>query len=1226
MDKRAIQLADLLEIKQLQEMQDSCANITGLTIVLLDPGGYSIIKPSNSRGFYGFLHSNSQYFKLLLGLHRRLCGEHLESGKTARLRCPYSGQMLASVPIFYQGEYLASWLIGHTQVEPTAPDVFHHAAEVTGMQLSELEAIAALSPTDTQLHYNTVITFIEKLTSSMINLAGVGYTMVQNNQNLVEITEQLDSTAQMLTKFTNSADVGMFVTDFFTGEILQANEYFARVVGKTVGEMIGNPCWNAFYPGQDMFCAHCPHHQLLDERGHPGKPIVLERQFSVDQQIWMRYTHQAIYWVDGRLAHMVTFIDITSIIKMQQQLERLAFYDRDLQLPNALKLEQDLQTMSSEEKQNICIICFDIVSFRTINDVYSRNTGDALLKEITNWALDIWETHCGLYRVEGDEFALCVRAQDTAMVMELAQKIEGRFEEPWVFQVDGEMIHIFCNISIGVINLKDRLSDNEEILSIIERTLSSVRKDGGIVVYDEAMDQQYKEHLRLELSLKSCVKDGMRGFSVYYQPIVDTITGAWCSLEALCRWESPECGMVSPIVFIHEAEQLGLIGTIGRWVLEQALSQCKKWGLDKLDQFILDVNLSPAQITDDSLVNIIVDLLEEYDFPGEKLSLEITESTEMNFTNHTMSAIERLRNAKVIMALDDFGTGYSSFNNLKNLPVSILKTERAFIENIENESYLQYLFYVMVQLAHAADMKIIAEGVETEEQLRIVLNNGVDFLQGYYFSKPLSAQDMESQLHKFSNATHIVQTIANERICTGQITDTENRITISPTLYKLLISCMQILLSPIQTDDAVHRTLAMVGEKFEVSRVYVFWRKLNGRYSSTHEWCAPSIQSQKDFLANLYLPDFYASWVPLLEQDNIILASDVNNLPEDICRVMQMQDIKATLVIPVWNGGVLAGFVGFDDCVNNRSWTPEEVIMLRNLCMLISNVVARVELQNQVERQETLMRSVLNSMNTPIYVSDPDSHEIVFANNYITNTFGQVEGKKCYQVLQSKEAPCDFCKVPWLRENPSATQCSWEFYNKVSERHYKIYDTFVSWVEGRQMHLEYAFDITQLKNYRDKLEVYTSTDIFTNTHNRGTLLTQLRESLRDTAASRQRLAICMVQLHELKYFNENFGYAEGDKLILNTVAKLKEYIGDRDLIGRYNGDEFVIGLHGCTVEQAREKVEKALEKLDKENQDAPHPYSFRYGLVASGELTYEEGIPHLKRLLEIARQRIVVQE
>ena len=228
---------------------------------------------------------------------------------------------------------------------------------------------------------------------------------------------------------------------------------------------------------------------------------------------------------------------------------------------------------------------------------------------------------------------------------------------------------------MGVVH-GDQMFGSKSMRNLISRALNASLKNGKIVTYNEEIDTKCKERTELQQKLINCTKKDMQGFEVHYQPIVDPATRGWHGVEALCRWNCPEYGWVSPVVFIPEAERSGLIGIIGDWVLETAVRTCKQWNLDEHEEFVLDVNVSPMQIVDDHMVIRVLEILDQYGYSGKKLSLEITESAEFNFNNHSLNAIKRLSNAGVSVALDDFGTGYSSFNNLKKLPASILKTQK----------------------------------------------------------------------------------------------------------------------------------------------------------------------------------------------------------------------------------------------------------------------------------------------------------------------------------------------------------------------------------------------------------------------------------------------------------------------------------------------------------------------------------------------------------------------
>lgn len=213
---------------------------------------------------------------------------------------------------------------------------------------------------------------------------------------------------------------------------------------------------------------------------------------------------------------------------------------------------------------------------------------------------------------------------------------------------------------------------------------------------------------------------------------------------------TPDGEVISPLTFIHMAEQMGLIEQIDNWIRETAMVQCMEWGLHN-KCFTLDVNFSPAQSINDTFIDGLLDSLRRTGYPALRLNMEITESTKMPFTDENVKGIHRLRDEGVVLSLDDFGTGYSSFENLLKIPGSLLKTDKVFLDNLEGSQSGQYLVQTIVNIAHHLDMKIVSEGVETQGQCNLLEQFGVDYMQGYLFSKPLTAEQFAKELWRFDN-------------------------------------------------------------------------------------------------------------------------------------------------------------------------------------------------------------------------------------------------------------------------------------------------------------------------------------------------------------------------------------------------------------------------------------------------------------------------------------------
>lgn len=429
---------------------------------------------------------------------------------------------------------------------------------------------------------------------------------------------------------------------------------------------------------------------------------------------------------------------------MQKERKDMPGVDALLGLPSGSQMAEDLSGISMFDKA--ALIHFDINRFSMVNEVYGWGAGDALLLQLRDWILSTLRPTSRLYRVDGDEFCLLIREITLEEAKRRAEEILHRFTQAWALPFGGGEHFVYCSIKLGIVYGKTVQGD---IRSLLHRTIYADDRLGlGYILYDEDMDRQRQKKIRLQQTLIDCVQRGMQGFSVCYQPIVDAKSAQWVGAEALCRWQTPEGERVAPLTFIPAAEQLGLIDKIDEWVRETTLRQCHAWKLTQKN-FFLDLNLSPTQAISASFIERFLCQLDDIGYPKDKLNLEITESAKVDFSGSNLAGLRKLREAGIILSLDDFGTGYSSFDNLIHIPASALKTERAFIINLEENHYLQYLVQMLTNLAHEVGMKLIAEGVETKGQMALLQSFGVDYMQGYLFSKPLEAAQFEERLDEF---------------------------------------------------------------------------------------------------------------------------------------------------------------------------------------------------------------------------------------------------------------------------------------------------------------------------------------------------------------------------------------------------------------------------------------------------------------------------------------------
>ena len=748
MRDNGVKLSDILDLDHLQRLQDTFADITKVSVVIVDPDGRHVTKPSNWNGFCGMFNASEVGGNDCRSSIARMLEHTKETGGAWIEECPHTGLHTASLPIVLDGTFWGSWIFGQMRMAEPDRSLLEQAGKKLNLSAEAVEGMLDELPLMSLKDFRQIFDFLQALNQVILDLAKSNILSGHTAKELRGICAQMDGHNRMLRKFIDSSDVGLYICDFYTGEILFVNDHYCRQAGLPREKIVGSKCWEINGLSQDSFCPFCPRDELLDDENKPAPPhswTYYNQKFGQ----WLRCTNQAIKWADDRMVHMVTQLDITEEHEMKERLAQVAFYDRYTRLPNSEKLARDLKDLAPSIKDDPFLICFHISSMQNFNNVYGRETGHELLKTIASWIGRSDGIGGTLYCTEGYGFCLLLSDSNEEEARLKTREIRERFEEPWLLNVHGQEISYFCTLTISLICFNENIGQLD-ILNLIDRTLLLSQQNKDLLIYDEKMDRETKEQIRFEVDFKNSVKTSMEGFEVHYQPIVDLGTGTWKGLEALCRWTCPERGAVSPGLFIPRAEKLGLISVIGEWVLETAVSHCKNCKLDEQEGFFLSVNISSIQIMADDFADRVIEMLQQYDFPGEKLNLEITESSEIVFNSFTTSVIDKLRNYGIKMALDDFGTGYSSFSNLKNLPVNFLKTEQSFIKGIEQDAYSQYFYYIMSEIAHASGMTLIAEGIETREQLEIIKSNGADYIQGYYFSKPLTASDLENSLDKFT--------------------------------------------------------------------------------------------------------------------------------------------------------------------------------------------------------------------------------------------------------------------------------------------------------------------------------------------------------------------------------------------------------------------------------------------------------------------------------------------
>lgn len=542
--------------------------------------------------------------------------------------------------------------------------------------------------------------------------------------------------------FMNFTNVNACLADYETGEVLFDNEFF-RSCYKDKISAISTKERYSIYDIKELFIPTDVRAKLDQEKWLVDVTYRWE-DYVEEVDCWFDTYCKPVDWIEGEKIILIASADITQQKVEATRLHRLAYTDERLQIPNSLQLLKDI-----EKETEDYLICFNIQSLSNINYLYGREAGDSLIQTVICWIKKLLQEQGSIYRIDSSDFAILIRNEEEQRTMELAESIHERFNRPWEMKVDGTRQKIYTDLHMGIVHLRESWSDSEKLQNDVEKLLNNARRDKCIAIFNEQKSKELNELLQLRMDLKASILNGMKGFSLHFQPIVDAECEQWVGVEALCRWERPGVGNVRPDIFIAEAENMGLINVVTEWVIKTAILQVKSWELEKEPNFILDVNMSPLQLRDGDFVRLIQDLLNQYDYPAEKLSVEVTENAEICFDEKNIQQLKDIRAIGVQLSLDDFGTGYANLSAIKNLPINVLKIDRSLITGIENDKYLQYMSRAIIEFAHVVGMRVIAEGIEKKEHCELLRRYGVNMIQGFYYSKPLSTNQMKVEMGRF---------------------------------------------------------------------------------------------------------------------------------------------------------------------------------------------------------------------------------------------------------------------------------------------------------------------------------------------------------------------------------------------------------------------------------------------------------------------------------------------
>lgn len=442
--------------------------------------------------------------------------------------------------------------------------------------------------------------------------------------------------------------------------------------------------------------------------------------------------------------------------KAVDQMKHMAYHDALSGLPNRRlyleKLESAL-TAASQTSQKLAVVFIDLDRFKNVNDTFGHEFGDLLLQEFAQKLQENLRSNDTISRQGGDEFTLILNNFHSQQDMvPLIRRLQSALEKPLTIQ--GQELHV--SMSIGIAVYPEDGETPDELLKHADSAMYNAKEKGknNFQFFSDDMAFIASRKIALENELRRAI--AKEEFILHYQPQIQAATGDIIGMEALIRWQTPAGKTISPGEFIPLAEETRLILPMGEWVLSTACKQAKLWHDSGYSQLKLAVNLSPLQFLDDELMSMIRQTLEKTGFPASSLELEITEGVAVDDAEKAISRMQKLRRLGVRIAIDDFGTGYSSLNYLKRFPLNHLKIAQPFVQDMASNPYDRALVEAMIFIAHSLDMSVVAEGVETEEQLALLKKLGCDEIQGYYYSRPLTADKFT---HLLANGLHSVRSI-----------------------------------------------------------------------------------------------------------------------------------------------------------------------------------------------------------------------------------------------------------------------------------------------------------------------------------------------------------------------------------------------------------------------------------------------------------------------------------
>jgi diguanylate cyclase len=471
--------------------------------------------------------------------------------------------------------------------------------------------------------------------------------------------------------------------------------------------------------------------------------------FDYNKMLETLYGHSTIILISILVSLLALFVLTARFFKRikeaEEKIRYMAYHDELTDLPNRRMLKEMLNKLMDPAKESptLAFLYMDMDNFKFINDTFGHSFGDELIRGLARRIQTLLAPGEMMARMGGDEFVVVLPTFSTTQeIGDAAQKILNAFISP--FNIESQ--EVFIKPSIGISLYPNDEEEPDKLIQLADTAMYYAKKKGkgSFEFYSSDMKDKISQNVILEKELRSALDN--REFELHYQPKVNIATGTIVGVEALIRWRHPKKGMIPPLDFIPFAEETGLIIPIGEWVLREAMYTVKKWEDLGIQRLQVGVNLSARQFFNENLLVEIKEMIETTGIDPRDLELEITESTIMKQPEATIKTIKEIKELGIRISMDDFGTGYSSLSYLKQIPIDTLKIDRSFVKDINKGKTDNEIIQTIISLGRSLSLEVIAEGVETNEQVEYLRAYGCDHAQGYLFGKPVPSEEFERQI------------------------------------------------------------------------------------------------------------------------------------------------------------------------------------------------------------------------------------------------------------------------------------------------------------------------------------------------------------------------------------------------------------------------------------------------------------------------------------------------